>query len=67
VLYERYKSQFGVMHKMVSFFLNLDDSSKQEIETWIKVKGRAVAIDKLAKELYDIRSKFVHEDSATNS
>jgi hypothetical protein len=49
------------MHKMVSFFLRLDDSSKQEIESWIKVKGQPLAIEKLAKTLYEIRSKFVHE------
>jgi hypothetical protein len=60
-LHEQYKDQFGVMHKMVSFFLRLDDSSKQEIESWIKVKGQALAIDKLARTLYDIRSKFMHE------
>ena len=51
----------SVMHKMVSFFLRLDDSSKQEIESWIKVKGQPLAIEKLAKTLYEIRSKFVHE------
>jgi hypothetical protein len=60
-LYEEYKGQFGVMHKMVSFFLRLDDPSKQQIESWIKVQGQPLAIDKLAKTLYDIRSKFVHE------
>jgi hypothetical protein len=60
-LYEQYKGEFGVMHKMVSFFLRLDDPSKQEIESWIKVQGQPLAIDKLAKTLYDIRSKFVHE------
>jgi hypothetical protein len=60
-LYEQYKAQFGVMHKMVSFFLRLDGSSKQEIESWIKVNGQSLAIEKLAKTLYDIRSKFVHE------
>jgi hypothetical protein len=60
-LYEQYKGEFGVMHKMFSFFLRLDDPSKQEIESWIKVQGQPLAIDKLAKALYDIRSKFVHE------
>jgi hypothetical protein len=60
-LYEQYKSQFGVMHKMVSFFLRLDGSSKQEIESWIKVNGQSLAIEKLARTLYDIRSKFVHQ------
>jgi hypothetical protein len=60
-LYEQYKGQFGVMHKMVSFFLRPDDSSKQEIESWIKVNGQSLAIEKLARKLYDIRSKFVHE------
>ncbi|SRR6266436_376332 len=60
-LYGQYKGQFGVMHKMVSFFLRLDGSSKQEIESWIKVQGQPLAIDRLAKTLYDIRSKFVHE------
>lgn len=60
-LYEQYKRQFGVRHKLVSFFLRLDDASVREIESWIKVKGQALAIDKLAKTLYDIRSKFVHE------
>src|SRR6266480_2500072 len=59
--HEQYKSEFGVMHKMVSFFLQLDGSSKQEIESWIKVQGLPLAIDKLAKTLYDIRSQFVHE------
>jgi hypothetical protein len=59
--YEQYKGQFGVMHKMVSFFLRLDDLSKQEIESWIKVKGQSLAIEKLARTLYDIRSQFVHE------
>jgi hypothetical protein len=43
-LYEQYKGQFGVMHKMVSFFLKLDLLSKQEIESWIKVKGQSLAI-----------------------
>jgi len=46
---------------MVSFFLRLDDSSKQEIESWIEVKRKSLAIEKLARTLYDIRSKFVHE------
>jgi hypothetical protein len=61
VLYEQYKGEFGVRHKMVSFFLRLDDSSKREIESWIKVKGQSLAIEQLARLLYDIRSKFVHE------
>jgi hypothetical protein len=60
-LYEQYRGQFGVMHKMVSFFLRLDGSSKQEIESWIKVNGQSLAIERLARTLYDIRSKFVHE------
>jgi len=60
-LYEQYKGEFGVRRKMVLFFQRLDDSSKQEIESWIKVKRQSVAIEKLAKMLYDIRSEFVHE------
>lgn len=60
-LSEQYKMEFGVRHKMVSFFLRLDDSSKQEIESWIKIEGQTLAIEKLARTLYDIRSKFVHE------
>jgi hypothetical protein len=60
-VHEQYKSQFGVMHKMVSFFLRLDASSKQEIESWMKINGQSVAIEKLARTLYDIRSKFVHQ------
>jgi hypothetical protein len=60
-LYEQYKGQFGVRHKMVSFLLRLDNSSKREIESWIKIKGQSLAIEKLARTLYDIRSKFVHE------
>jgi hypothetical protein len=60
-LYEQYKGEFGVRHKMVLFFQGLDDSSKREIESWIKVKRQSVAIEKLAKMLYDIRSEFVHE------
>src|SRR4029077_15346665 len=59
--FEQYKAKFGVRHKMVSFFRRLDDASKRQIESWIKVKGQPVAIDKLARMLYDIRSKFIHE------
>jgi hypothetical protein len=60
-LHQQYKSQFGLMNKMVSFFRRLDGSSKREIESWIKVQGQPLAIDKLARTLYDIRSGFIHE------
>jgi hypothetical protein len=60
-LYEQYKGEFGVRHKMVSFFLRLDDTSKREIESCIKVRRQSLATEKLAKTLYDIRSKFMHE------
>ena len=60
-LHKQYKSQFGLMNKMVSFFQRLDDSSKREIESWIKIQGQPLAIEKLARTLYDIRSKFMHE------
>jgi hypothetical protein len=60
-LHKQYKTQFGLMHKIVSFFQRLDDSSKREIESAIKVGGQPLAIDKLAKTLYDVRSQFLHD------
>jgi hypothetical protein len=60
-LHEQYKSQFRLINKMVSFFLRLDGSSKQELESSIKVNGQPMAIEEVARTLYGLRSKFMHD------
>ncbi len=60
-LHEQYKIQFRLMNKMVSFFLRLDSSSKRELESSIKTNGQPMAIEEVARTLYGLRSKFMHD------
>jgi len=60
-LHQQYKSQFRLVNKMVSFFRRLDGASKQELESSIKVNRQPMPIDEVARTLYGLRSKFMHD------
>jgi hypothetical protein len=60
-LHQQFKSQFRLVNKMVFFFRRLDDSSKQELESSIKVNGQPMPVDDVARTLYGLRSKFMHD------
>jgi len=60
-LYESYKSEFGSVGQCVSFFRALSPERQRDLISRLKVRGTVPSIENLAKFLYDLRSKFVHE------
>lgn len=60
-LIDQYKQEMGLLRKTVRFFSSLDSRSKKYIENRISVNGKEQPIERLAKQLYGIRSQFVHE------
>jgi hypothetical protein len=60
-LHQQYQSQSRLVTKMVSFFRRLDDASKRELQSSIKVHSQPMPIDEVATTLYGLRSKFMHD------
>lgn len=59
--YERYKQGFGSIKRCISFFKALNSDRQRELLSRFEVKGSDPTIENLAKYLYEMRSKFVHE------
>ena len=59
--YSRYKDEFGSIRKCTSFFRTLPSEKQNELISMLKVKGTDSTIENLARSLYEMRSKFVHE------
>jgi len=59
--YEKYKQEFGSIRRCVSFFKALSLQRQRELLSRFEVKGSEPTIENLAKYLYEMRSKFVHE------
>jgi hypothetical protein len=59
--YEKYKQEFGSIRRCISFFKALSPQRQRELLSRFEVKGSEPTIENLAKYLYEMRSKFVHE------
>lgn len=59
--YEKYKQDFGSIRRCISFFRALAPERQRELLLRFEVKGSDPTIENLAKYLYEMRSKFVHE------
>ena len=59
--YSRYKDEFGSIRKCTSFFKTLPSEKQNELISMLKGKGTDSTIENLARSLYEMRSKFVHE------
>ena len=59
--YEKYKQEFGSIRRCISFFRALSPERQRELLSRFEVKGSEPTIENLAKYLYEMRSKFVHE------
>jgi hypothetical protein len=59
--YEKYKQEFGSIRRCISFFKALSPERQRELLSRFEVKGSEPTIENLAKYLYEMRSKFVHE------
>jgi hypothetical protein len=59
--YDRYKQKFGSIRRCISFFRALSPERQGELLSRFEVKGSEPTIENLAKYLYEMRSKFVHE------
>lgn len=60
-LYEKYKAEFGAIQRCISFFRMLSPNRQRDLISRLNVRGTAASIENLAKYLYELRSKFVHE------
>jgi hypothetical protein len=61
-LYERYKETYGSIRRFVRFFERLPLTRQVQLRSGFKVRGAPICdIKAVAKFLYDLRSKFVHE------
>jgi hypothetical protein len=60
-LHQQYRSQSRLVTKMVSFFQRLDDRSKRELESSITLNRQPMPIEEVARTLYGLRSKFMHD------
>jgi hypothetical protein len=59
--YRKYKEQFGSISRCISFFRALSPERQSDLVSRLEVEGTNATIENLAKYLYDMRSKFVHE------
>lgn len=59
--YDRYKQEFGSIRRCICFFRALSPERQFELLSRFEVKGSEPTIENLAKYLYEMRSKFVHE------
>ena len=60
-VYMKYKEKFGSIKRCMSFFKALPPERQRNLISRLKVKGTDASIENLAKHLYELRSKFVHE------
>jgi hypothetical protein len=61
-LYEQYKKTYGSIRRCVNFFERLSPALQLELKSGFKANGvAATEIKDVAKFLYNLRSKFVHE------
>lgn len=62
--YRKYKDEFGSIRSCIAFFRALSPDRQHDLISKMKVRGDKPAersIGDLAKDLYEMRSKFVHE------
>jgi len=59
--YERYKADYGSIKKCIAFFKALSPERQNALISRLEVRGTDPSIESLAKFLYELRSKFVHE------
>ena len=59
--YERYKADYGSIKKCIAFFRALSPVRQDALISRLEVRGTDPSIESLAKFLYELRSKFVHE------
>ncbi len=59
-LYKRYKVEFGSIRRCVSFFEGLSTERQNELASKVKIGGKKPSIENMAKFLYNLRSRFVH-------
>jgi hypothetical protein len=59
--HRRYKKEFGSISRCISFFRALSLERQRDLVARLEVDGASPTIENLAKYLYDMRSKFVHE------
>ena len=62
--YSRYKDEFGSIRRCISFFKELPSEKQNKLISMLKVKGIDSTIENLAKSLYEMRSRFVHNGEA---
>lgn len=60
-IYENYKNEFGSIKRCISFFKALSLDRQRDLISRLTVRGTEASIENLAKYLYELRSKFVHE------
>jgi hypothetical protein len=60
-MYRDYKSQHGSIQAAVRFFCRLDEPDQKFIQEKLQHNKRITSLKKLAQDLYEIRSKFVHQ------
>ncbi len=60
-LYGKYKEDFGAIKRCISFFRKLSPERQRALLARLEVRGTEATIENLAKYLYELRSKFVHE------
>jgi len=58
---KRYKADYGSIRKCIAFFKALSPDRQDALISRIEVWGADPTIEELAKFLYELRSKFVHE------
>ena len=59
--YSRYKDEFGSIRYCISFFKALSPERQHALISRLEVEGTEPTIENLAKFLYEMRSRFVHE------
>jgi hypothetical protein len=59
--FSRYKDDFGSIRHCISFFKTLSAEKQRELIARLEVKETDPTIENLAKSLYEMRSRFVHE------
>jgi hypothetical protein len=59
--YSRYKDEFGSIRRCISFFRTLSPEKQRDLISRLEVEGTDPTIERLAKFLYDMRSRVVHE------
>lgn len=60
-LYRKYKDEFGAIKRCISFFRALSPDRQRDLISRLEVRGTKATIENLAKYLYELRSKFVHD------